>query len=150
MDDTRHRVLLVREWDVQTSSSGCCGRLDDRAVGVLTEHTRAESPYARTREEMEVFGAVYRTLRERYREDELELAVVDPRNVVALAPMIWRDARKRGLSARQALRQVRRGTASRSLVCDGVAVHRGEVPDPQRAVAAVERDLAQRRHGGPG
>lgn len=139
-----HRVLLVREWDEQTSGSGCCGRLGSEVVGSLTEQADAPDPYARTRADMEGFGAVYRALRSRYPEHEVDLTVVDPRNAVWLAPAVWRDARRRGLSPRAALRQTLGGTASRALVCDGAVLIAGEVPDPDRAVAAVEQDIAER------
>lgn len=139
-----HRVLLVREWDEQVTGSGCCGRLDSDVVGSLTEHAGAEDPYRRSRADMERFGAVYRALRARFSEDEMELTVVDPRNAVWLTPTVWHDARRRGLSVRHALRHVLRGTASRALVCDGVALNAGEVPTPDDAVAAVEGDLATR------
>lgn len=142
--DRRHRVLLVREWDVQTSGSGCCGRLDGEAVSALTER---DTPYTRTRAEMESFGAVYRALRERFPEDELDLTVVDPRNVVWLVPTIWRDARRRGLSVYRTLRQVGGGTSSRALVCDGKVLIAGTVPGPRRAVDAVQRDLAASPRG---
>lgn len=145
MSDTvegRHRLLLVREWDEQASGSGCCGRLGSETVGTLTGNTGGEAPYARTRADMEGFGAVYRALRARYHENELEMTVVDPRNAVWLAPTIWFDARNRGLSRRAAMRQVLGGTASRALVCDGVVLHAGDVPDPEEAVTAVEHDLS--------
>lgn len=140
----RHRVLLVREWDEQASGSGCCGRLGSEVASSLTDRTGSDDPYAHTRADMEGFGAVYRALSERYSDEQLDLTVVDPRNAVWLAPTVWRDARRRGLSAGEALRQVLGGTASRALVCDGVALIRGEVPSPDDAVAAVERDLVGR------
>lgn len=141
----RHRVLLVREWDVQTSGSGCCGRLGSETVGSLTGRIAPEEPYARNRAEMERFGAAYRALRDRYREDELDLTVVDPRNAIWLVPAIWRDARRRGLSPREALHQVFRGTATRAVICDGLVLTAGEAPDSGEVVAAVERDLAEYR-----
>lgn len=141
-----HRVLLVREWDVQASGSGCCGRLGSETVGSLTDHTGTEDPYARSRADMEQFGAVYRALRERYSEDEVELTVVDPRNAIWLAPAIWRDARRRGLSLAGTLRQVLGGTASRAVVCDGVVLVTGESPDAEQVLAAVERDVTAHRH----
>lgn len=142
-----HRVVIVRAWDAQTSGSGCCGRLDGAAVSTLTGGRRDTSPYARTRAEMEAFGAVYRALRERYPEEELELTVVDPRNAVSLVPAIWRDARRRGLPFARAVRQVRDGTASRALVCDGKVLISGRVPAPGEAVAAVADDLAAHHRG---
>lgn len=140
-----HRVLLVREWDVQASGSGCCGRLGSETVGSLTDHAGTEDPYARSRADMERFGAVYRALRERWSSDEVELTVVDPRNAIWLAPAIWRDARRRGLSPARALRQVLAGTATRAVVCDGVVLFTGEAPDADRVLEAVERDVAAHR-----
>lgn len=140
--DARHRVLLVREWDQQTSGSGCCGRLNTATVEALSNDASA-TPYARTRIDMERVGAVYLALRERFDEQHLDITVVDPRNTIWLIPAIWRDARRRGLSAPAALRQLNRGTAPCSVVCDGVVVAKDA--DPAAAVAAVWADLAMRR-----
>jgi hypothetical protein len=136
-----HRVLLVREWDQQVGGSGCCGRLNTAAVGAVCEN--AESPYARARADMERVGEVYRALRERYDAADVELTVVDPRNTVWLLPAIWRDAARRGLSWRARLRQLSRGTAPCTVVCDGLVVATDATPD--QAVAAVEADLSARR-----
>ncbi|WP_235999127.1 hypothetical protein [Qaidamihabitans albus] len=136
----RHRVLLVRQWDVQMGGSGCCGRLGSDAVCTLNDAT--DDPYGHARPDMERAGAVYRALRERYPEDELELTVVDPRNTAWVLPAVWRDARRRGLSVRSALRQVNAATAACAVVCDGVVLTRGA--EPAAALAAVEADLAAR------
>ncbi|MQA07754.1 MAG: hypothetical protein GEU98_04210 [Pseudonocardiaceae bacterium] len=133
-----HRVVLVREWDQQMSGSGCCGRLGSETVSVLAED--ADDPYAGTRVDMERVGAVYRALRDRFPDEEVELTVVDPRNTVWLIPAIWRDARRRGLSIPAALRQMNAATAACALICDGVVL--ATDADPDQAVAAVEADLA--------
>jgi hypothetical protein len=136
----RHRVLLVREWDGQMGGSGCCGRLGSDVVGALHDH--ADEPYAHTRADMERMGAVYRALRERFDEDEVEITVADPRNTVWLLPAVWHDARRRGLAVPAALRQVNAATAACAVTCDGVVV--ATDPEPGEAVAAVEADLAGR------
>lgn len=134
-----HRVLLVREWDQQTSGSGCCGRLGSDTVSALNE--TGEDPYAHIRADMDRVGAVYRALRARFSVDELDLTIVDPRNMVWLLPAIWRDARRRGLSAGAALRQLNAGTAPCALVCDGLVL--GTDIEPEQAVAAVRADIAR-------
>lgn len=139
--NARHRVLLVRQWDQQMSGSGCCGRLNTETVRSLTDV--GDEPYAHARADMVKVGAVYNALRERFPEDEVEITVVDPRNTVWLLPAIWRDARRRGLSAAQALQQLNRGTAACVLVCDGVVLTQDA--EPEEAVAAVEADLVTRR-----
>ncbi|WP_007024916.1 hypothetical protein [Saccharomonospora iraqiensis] len=137
----RHRVVLVRQWDRQMGGSGCCGRLDGDLVGALRGDDTG--PYVHSRADMERMGAVYRALRARFDEDEVELTVVDPRNTAWILPAVWRDARRRGLSRRAALTQVNAATRARAVVCDGLALRCAA--DPGQVVAAVEADLAGRR-----
>jgi hypothetical protein len=137
---SRHRVLLVREWDQQVGGSGCCGRLNSAAVGSVCEN--AESPYAHSRVDMEAMGRVYTALQERFDSDEVELTVVDPRNSAWLLPTIWRDGRRRGLSVTSRLRQMSRATAPCTVVCDGLVVANDATP--QEAVAAVDADISAR------
>lgn len=133
-----HRVLLVREWDSQHSGSGCCGRL-----GGADSDIGCAAPYARNRTEMEAMGRVYRALRDVLPEDEVDIQVVDPRNTVWLLPAIARDARRRGLTARQTWASLRRGMSWNSVVVDGAVLFSGTVPEPEAAVAAVQAELAR-------
>jgi hypothetical protein len=137
---TRHRVLLVREWDQQVGGSGCCGRLNGAAVGALCAN--ADSPYARSRADMETVGRIYTALRDRFDADRVELTVVDPRNSIWLLPAIWRDGRRRGLPVTSRPRQLSRGTAPCTVVCDGLVV--AQDATPEQAVAAVEADIFSR------
>ncbi len=138
----RPRVLLVRQWDQQVGGSGCCGRFSSVAADSLC--ATGEDPYAHARADMETMGAVYRALRARFAEDEVELTVVDPRNTAWLLPRMWRDARRRGLGTMAALRQMHRATGPRAVVCDGLVLAT-DVTVPNDAVAAVEADLAARQ-----
>jgi hypothetical protein len=131
-----HRIILVREWDSQTAASGCCGRLG----GENTELGDADT-YRHNRDEMEKMGAVYRALREDLFDEEVEITVVDPRNVVWLVPSVLRDARKRGLSIREVFRQINRGVSYNAVILDGKVLFSGHVPDPVEAVSAVRSDL---------
>lgn len=133
----RHRVLLVREWDTQSGGSGCCGRITSSGLELL--HESCDDPFERNRVDMDRMGAVYRALRERFSEDEVELIVVDPRNTVWLLPAVWRDARRRGLSPREALRHLNAATTACAVVCDGKVLTTDATP--QEAVEAVETDL---------
>lgn len=133
----RHRVVLVREWDAQTSSSGCCGRLG----GVHNELGEADT-YAHVRSDMEAMGAVYRAIRAEWPADEVEVSVVDPRNMVWLLPAIWRDGRRRGLSPAEAWREIRHGIAQNAIVVDGKVVLAGTAPHPAEALAAVRAGMA--------
>lgn len=132
-----HRVLLVREWDAQMSSSGCCGRLG----GVNNELGEIDT-YAHVREDMEAMGGVYRALRSEWSADEVDITVVDPRNMIWLAPIVWRDARRRGLARARAWREVRR-LSRNSVVVDGQVVFTGTAPHPAEAVAVVRAALSE-------
>lgn len=131
-----HRVILVREWDSQTSSSGCCGKLG----GEKTELGDPET-FKQNREEMERMGRVYRALREDLFDEEVEMTVVDPRNMVWLIPSVLKDARRRGLSIGETLRQINRGVSYNAVIFDGKVLFSGNVPEPEEAVAAVRSDL---------
>lgn len=136
----RHRVMLVRQWDQQLGGSGCCGRLD--ADAVRSVNPEQDNPFAYCRPDMERMGAVYTALRERFTEAEVEITVVDPRNTAWLLPAVWRDARRRGLSVRDTLRQINAATRPCALVCDGLVLSTDAAP--YEAVAAVEADFATR------
>lgn len=133
----RHRILLVREWDVQMGSSGCCGRLGGDMSAFCEPGT-----FSRARAGMEAMGAVYRALLAEFGDERVELTVVDPRNTAAIVPLIYRDARRRGMGVGEALRQVRRGVGTGAVVVDGKVVHAGGVPEPEAAVRAVGTELA--------
>ena len=130
-----HRVILVREWDGQMGSSGCCGRL-----GGLDCEIGDTETFAHTRAEMEAMGVVYRALYAEF-PDEIELTIADPRNTIWLVPTIWRDARARGMSAGQAWQQVRRGVCQGAVVCDGKVLHSGRPPEASAMVEAVRAEL---------
>jgi hypothetical protein len=131
----RHRVLLVREWDSQTTGSGCCGRLE----GGDSEFAGA-ADHGRSRTDMESMGAVYRALRAEL--PVLDVQVVDPRNLTFLVPGLLRDARRHGASWPQALRALARGTGQGAIVVDGHPVSTGPIPAPADAVDLVLGHLA--------
>jgi hypothetical protein len=132
-----HRVVLVREWDAQMSGSGCCGRLG----GVMTDLCDPET-YAHTRRDMEAMGEVYRAVRDAFPDEDVEITVADPRNMIWLVPSIWREARRRGMTPAEAWRQANRATANGAVVVDGLVLFSGGIPSPEEALAAVRAELA--------
>lgn len=133
----RHRILLVREWDSQTSGSGCCGRLGG-------DHCEAGHPdsFAHSRSLMESMGGIYRALRRELPRDTIEITVVDPRNMVWLIPTILRDGRRRGLQAGELWRQLNNGVRNGAIVVDGRALYAHDYAGPDAAVDAVLHELA--------
>jgi hypothetical protein len=130
-----HRVLLVREWDQQTTGSGCCGRLEGGSSELA-----ATDAFTRTRGDMERMGAVYRALRDEL--PNLDVQIVDPRNVAFLIPGLLGDARRHGLSWSEAWRALRRGSGPGAIIVDGRVVSVGTIPDADEAVGLVLHALA--------
>ena len=128
----------MREWDAQLAASGCCGRLG----GQNTELGDSET-FAANRSEMEAMGEVYRALRAELFDEDAEITVVDPRNMVWLVPALWRDTRRRGLGLKEAWGQLQRGVSYTSIVVDGKVLFSGRVPSVEDAVAAVEEELSK-------
>ena len=133
----QHRIMLVREWDSQTSGSGCCGRLGGEHCDVGHPDT-----FAHSRPLMEAMGAIYRALRSELPRDTVEITVVDPRNMVWLVPTILRDGRRRGLSGGELWRELRQGVRNGAIVVDGRALSAHDYAQADDAVDAVLRELA--------
>ena len=131
-----HRIILVREWDSQTAASGCCGRL-----GGADNELGDPDTYKHNRDEMEKMGKVYRALREELFDEEVEMTVVDPRNMVWLIPSVLKDARKRGLSIRETFKQINKGVSYNAVILDGKVLFSGHIPDPDEAVSAIRSEL---------
>lgn len=131
-----HRIILVREWDSQTAASGCCGRL-----GGADNELGDSDTYKHNRDEMEKMGAVYRALRKDLFDEEVEMTVVDPRNMVWLIPSILKDARRRGFSIRETFKQINRGVSYNAVILDGKVLFSGHVPTPEEAVSAIRSEF---------
>lgn len=126
----RHSVLLIREWERQMSSSGCCGRLEGDFLA-----PRGERCFPERRRIMEAMGPLYRELRDRYGED-VDVQVIDPRNVISLVPLLVRDVRRHGVGLPGALRTLFALPAT-GVVADGRIVARGRWPDAREVAAAI-------------
>ncbi len=132
--DERHQVILIRDWDVQVSGSGCCGRLSGGDSVLADSKTFAEA-----RSGMQAMGEVYRALSSAYGE-RVEITVIDPRNFVTLLVLLTRHAWQRG-GWRQTLRAWRHGMSHVGVVCDGEVLFADRIPAPDEAVTAVGRVL---------
>lgn len=131
-----HRIILVREWDAQLAASGCCGRLG----GENTELGDKET-FAANRCEMEAMGEVYRALRADLFDEDAEITVVDPRNMVWLVPALLKDARKRGFGIKETWDHLRRGVSYTAVIVDGRTLFSGRIPEVEDAVTAVRKEI---------
>ncbi|MFA9431303.1 hypothetical protein [Egicoccus sp. AB-alg2] len=127
---SRHRVLLVREWDQQTTGASCCGRLD--GGGELG----GAADFAPARADMEAMGAVYRRLTEAL-PSAVDVQIVDPRNITWLVPALARDAWRAHRRVAGVMRTLHRGTGRGAIVVDGRVVSSGPVPDATTALGLV-------------
>lgn len=131
-----HRIILVREWDAQLAASGCCGRL-----GGENSELGDGDTFAANRCEMEAMGEVYRALRAELFDEDAEITVVDPRNMIWLIPSLLKDARKRGLGIAETWGNLKRGVSYTAIVVDGKTLFSGRIPPVEDAVAAVKKEI---------
>ncbi len=120
-------LLLIREWEQQMSSSGCCGRLEGDLLSWSRDGQRC---FPERRRVMEGAGALYREVQELYGKS-VEIRIVDPRNPLSLLPLLLRDFRRYGVGVFPALRTLF-GISVASVVVNGRLVSRGEWPEASK------------------
>lgn len=127
-----HHLILVREGDPEiTGSVGCCCRVSrDDIRWSSSDRNRPEPAEAITR-----FGELYRALRQAF-GNQLEITVLDPRNVIAFVPLVIRDAIRYRVPLGSALRAVS-GTSFATGVLDGRLVYSGVAPSPAEILRLV-------------
>jgi hypothetical protein len=126
----RPSVLLVREWEMQMSSSGCCGRLEGDFLAPSGERCFPER-----RATMEAMGPLYLELKRRF-GDRIDVNVVDPRNVGTLLGLLIRDFRAHRPGWRQALGTLL-GYSVTSVIVNGRLIARGTWPEADDVVRAM-------------
>jgi hypothetical protein len=126
----RPSVILIREWEQQMSSSGCCGRIEGDLLGGAGGRVFAER-----RRAMEAMGPLYRAVRERF-GDAVDLLVVDPRNMIAWLPRVLRDFVRYRVRPAEAVRTLS-GVSTVAVVVNGRLHARGTWPDPAAFVASL-------------
>ena len=125
-------ILLIREWEGQTSGSGCCGRLE----GDFLSCGESQPVAVERRSVMEGMGPLYLALRERL-GDSAEIEVVDPRNV-SLFFLLLRDFWRFRVGPLDAMRTLAT-IPVQAVVVNGRVVARGEWPDADAVMAAAGR-----------
>lgn len=133
----RPSVILVREWEQQMSSSGCCGRLQGDLLGDGESRIFAER-----RRIMEAMGPLYRALKARFGSD-VDVLVVDPRNLVSLIPRLIRDFIHYHVPLSHAFATLS-GVSTLTVIVNGRIYARGRWPD----AGALARDLERLTRGG--
>lgn len=129
----RSRVILVREWEQQLSSSGCCGRIEGDFLDFGAEN---EPAFPGRRDDMECAGDLYRAVKARYGE-RVHVRIVDPRNLLILVPIVLTDARDHGASLVEAVGSLLRLSVN-TVVVNGRVLARNRWPDPVELFAALD------------
>lgn len=133
-------VILIREWEQQMSSSGCCGRIEGDMLGAGGARIFAER-----RAIMEAMGPLYRALKQRG-GGRAEIMVVDPRNLISLLPRLFRDFRRYRTGVGAALATLR-DLSPQTVVVNGRIFARGYWPNPRSLLRYL--NAFESHHGGP-
>lgn len=129
-------VILVREWEAQMTSSGCCGRLEGDFL------IRDGSPmFPERRANMDAMGPLYRAIRDRF-GPSVEIEVVDPRSALGLAMLLIRDFWSFRVGLGEALRTLVK-LPVQGVVLNGRLVARGEWPDPEWVLQLLDAAVAE-------
>jgi len=127
-----HDVLLVVEQAQQLTGSGCCGKLEgDRAFH------RGEPVFAELRRDQEAAGPLFRLFRDL--GPEWRVQIVDPRNLIGLWPVLWRQVRSHRPTPLQAARTLLAVFSPPALLLDGRVLASGRLPSRKRLEVLIER-----------
>jgi hypothetical protein len=141
----RHRVILIRPWDMSDGvGAGCCGGGSTKGLCTTPEHHEAHGGFGE-RDDWGPFARVYRALRDALPEG-VDLEVVDPRNHLFLIPTLVSDSRHRGEGWLSALASAIHGPSYAAIIVDGATVSSGEVLEPDAAVLVVRSALGLARY----
>lgn len=129
-------VILVREWEGQMSSSGCCGRLE----GDFLNTGECKPVFPERRARMDAMGPLYRAIRERF-GSRIRIDVVDPRSFVTLVALLIRDFWTYRVGIGVALKTLAR-LPVQGVVVNGRLVATGHWPDPDDLLAQLGAETA--------
>ncbi len=128
--ENKPSILLIREWEGQTSGSGCCGRLEGDFL--VCRDSQPAAPEQRAI--MERMGPLYRALRDSL-GDSADIEVIDPRNF-SLFFFLLRDFWRFRVGFGEALKTLAR-IPILAVVVNGRLVARDEWPDAEDVLAAT-------------
>jgi len=129
----RPSVILVREWEQQMSSGRCCGPMQGDFL-----IQRRDAVFPERRAGMESLGPLYQAIRARF-GSEIDLHVVDPRNLFTLLVLVVRDCWRSGRGLREAARTLSRMPVQ-GVIVNGRIYARGTWPEPDAVLRHLERE----------
>jgi hypothetical protein len=135
-----HHLILMREIGRNLSVAGCCGRIEGETVVADGSCYFDERLDRITR-----VGAIHRAVQEKF-GDQIEVTVLDPRNIVSFLPLVIRDAIRYRVPVTTALRAMI-GTSVSTAVFDGQILYRAQPPSPAEVVDRIAGRLSVHKVG---
>lgn len=130
--EQRHDVVLVVERAEQLTGSGCCGKLE----GNRAFHHGAPI-FEESRREQEAAGPLFQFFCGLGPHWKVE--IVDPRNMLALWPLLWRHVRRHRPSLPATLRTLAMAFSAPALILDGRVISSRRLPSREWLESYVER-----------
>lgn len=125
-------ILLVRESAEQLTGSGCCGKLEGTAA-----FQKRNNLFPNTFNNKCVFGELYILLRDRYAQDDIEVTMVDPRNVWYLIPGLIKDILLYRPAWNDAVRTLFCAFRVPAVICNGRVLISGDIPSIQQLAEQI-------------
>lgn len=141
---TQHRVILIRPWDMSDGvGAGCCGGGSTKGLCADPSHHQAHEGFGE-RDDWDPLARVYLALRQNL-PSEVDVEIVDPRNHLYLLPVLYRQARRRGLNRLSAASTALWSPGYAAVIVDGVTVSSGQVLEPAEALELVRDAIGLKR-----
>lgn len=135
-----HHLILLREVDQQITGGSCC-----QLSGTVAFFDPGACVFPERRETMNRIGEIYRAVRDAF-PDEVDISILDPRNVVSYVPLIVRDALRHRVPVTTAVRALTAPGLAAGIF-DAQVLFSGDIPMPRDVVETIAGRLEVARVG---
>ncbi len=125
-----HHLILIRETEGM-GGPGCCSRIG--SDGAIWGSDRAV--FTERRERSDRLGEILRAIRDAFGH-EVEVTIIDPRNIVSFVPLVIRDAIRNRVPVATALRALS-STSVMTGVFDGQLLFSGKIPSTDEVMERI-------------
>lgn len=122
------------------SGSGCIC-----CSGGMGEHAKKEPSYRGIRESAGECGRLHREIRERYREEEVEIIQIEPKDYIYVVPRVIRDILRRRVPLASSIRTILLWHPVPAVIVNGRIVGKGKVPDARELFEELEKSTCPAR-----
>ena len=105
----------------------------------MGEHAKKEPSYHEIRESAGECGRLYRELRERYGEDEVEIIQIEPKDYIYVLPRVIKDVIKRRGPLGSSIRTLLLWHPVPAVIVNGRIVGDGKVPDAREIYDELDK-----------